>query len=129
MNVESDGDDRLRAICAEVAERNDVAQWAPLLYSLMERLDEIDLGSPGPIVHVLEAWDGYGRLLAESLHRKPTSLTVWMVNRVLNIDPPDAPKWLDLLSSAQSHPAAASAAQAQARDFLEYQAARRQPST
>jgi hypothetical protein len=125
MNVESDGDDRLRAVCKELAERDDAAQWAPLLYSLMERLDEVDLGSPGPIVHALETWDNYGQLLAESLHRKPTPLTVWMANRVLNLDPPDALRWLDLLRSAQTHPAASSAARAEARDFLEYQAARR----
>jgi len=56
MNVGSYGDERLRAICIELGERDDAEWWAPLLYSFMERLDEADLGSPGPIVHLLEAW-------------------------------------------------------------------------
>jgi hypothetical protein len=90
----------------------------------MERLDEADLGSPGPIVHTLEAWDGYRMPLTESLRRKPTPLTVWMANRVLNSDPPDIPHWLALLRNAASHPAASSQAQVDARDFLEYQTTR-----
>jgi hypothetical protein len=124
-NVESNGDDRLLAVCTELQERDDPDRWAPLLYSLIERLDEADLGSPGPIVHTLEAWDGYRPLLAESLHRRPTPLTVWMANRVLNSDPPDAPAWLDLLRQAANHPAASADAVTDARAFLDYQATRR----
>jgi hypothetical protein len=124
-NVEANGDDRLQAICTELRERDDAEQWAPLLYSLVERLDEADLGSPGPIVHTLEAWDGYRPLLAESLHGKPTQLTVWMANRVLNSDPPDAPAWLDRLREAANHPAASTDARTDARGFLDYQATRR----
>jgi len=95
----------------------------------MERLDEADLGSPGPLVHTLEAWSGYRPLLAESSHRKPSPLTVWMANRVLNTDPPDAPEWLELLRRATGHPAACAHTQADARSFLEYQATRPQGQT
>ncbi|SRR6266511_566259 len=126
MNVDANGDDRLHAICAELAERDDPQRWAPLLYSLMERLDEADLGSPGPLVHTLEACSGYRPLLAESLPRKPSPLTVWMANRVLDSDPPDTPEWLELLRRSADHPAASAQAQADARGFLEYQATRPQ---
>jgi hypothetical protein len=125
MNVDADGGDRLAALCAEVVQRDDPQQWAPLLYSLMERLDEADLGSPGPVVHTLEAWSGYRPLLADSLRRKPAPLTVWMANRVLNGDPPDAAEWLELLRSAVNHPVATAQARRDARSFVEYQAARR----
>ena len=124
-NVEANGDERLAALCAELAEQDDPQQWAPLLYSLMERLDEADLGSPGPIVHTLEARSGYHSALAESLRRKPAPLTVWMANRVLNLDPPDAAAWLGLLHQAAKHPAASAQAQSDAHHFLEYQATRR----
>ncbi|WP_432833097.1 hypothetical protein [Dactylosporangium sp. CA-092794] len=120
-NVEANGGERLAAL----SERDDPQQWAPLLYSLMERLDEADLGSPGPIVHTLEAWSGYHPALAESLRRKPAPLTVWMANRVLNLDPPDAAAWLELLHQAAKHPAASAQAQSDAHHFLEYQATRR----
>ncbi|MFG3604731.1 hypothetical protein [Micromonospora chersina] len=91
MNVDADGPDRLQAICAELVERHDPERWTPLLYSLIERLDDADMGSPGPIVHSLETWSGYRPLLAESLRRKPTPLTLWMANRLLNTGPSDAP--------------------------------------
>jgi hypothetical protein len=124
-NVDANGNDRLHAICTELTERDDPQRWAPLLYSLMERLDDVDLGSPGPLVHTLEASGSYRPLLAESLRRKPSPLTIWMANRVLNSDPPDAPDWLELLRRAADHSAASARAQIDARDFLEYQAARR----
>ncbi|WP_410816662.1 hypothetical protein [Micromonospora sp. 050-3] len=124
MRLDANGSDQLDAICAELAERDDPQQWAPLLYALMERLDTADLGSPGPLVHTLETWRGYRRMLVESLRRKPTPLTVWMANRVLNGNPPDAPQWLRLLQEAASHPMASPHVQADARDFLTYQATR-----
>jgi hypothetical protein len=126
MNIDANGDDRLRAVCTELAERDDPQRWAPLLYSLIERLDEADLGSPGPLVHTLEAWSGYRPLLAESLRRRPSPLTVWMANRVLNSDSPDALEWLELLRRAAEHPTASAQAQADASNFLEYQARRPQ---
>ncbi|MEU1398369.1 hypothetical protein ABZ403_20220 [Micromonospora zamorensis] len=125
MNANADGADRLQAICAELVERDDPERWAPLLYSLMERLDDADMGSPGPIVHTLEAWSGYPPLLAESLRRKPTPLTVWMANRLLNTDPSDATQWLELLRQSVGHSAASPEARADAEDFLEHQASHR----
>lgn len=122
MNANADGHDRLQAICTELVERDDPERWAPLIYSLMERLDDADLGSPGPIVHTLEAWDAYPPLLAESLRRKPTPLTVWMTNRLLNTDPFNSREWLELLRLAAHHSAASAETRADARDFLEYQA-------
>ena len=88
----------------------------------MERLDGVDLGTPGPLVHTLEAWRGsYEPLLAESVRRKPTPLSVWMVNRILNAQPPDAESWLALLWSVADLPAASAATKAQAEQFIKYQ--------
>jgi hypothetical protein len=124
-NADAGGEERLQTLCAELAERDDPQRWAPLLYALTDRLDGADLGGPGPIVHTLEGWPGYRAPLAESLRRKPAPLTVWMANRVLNADPPDAGVWLGLLREVTEHPAASTQARADARGFLEYQATRR----
>ncbi|MEN3308589.1 MAG: hypothetical protein V7603_4791 [Micromonosporaceae bacterium] len=123
MNPTADGPERLQAVCDELAERDDPERWAPLLFSLLERLDSVDLGSPGPAVHTLEgrAWPGYRNLLAESVRRKPTPLTLWMVNRVLNASPPDAADWLALLAHAAEAPGVSAEAAAEARQFLGYQ--------
>jgi hypothetical protein len=124
MRLDASGSEQLDAICTELAGRDDPQQWAPLLYAFMERLEAADLGSPGPLVHTLETWPGYRPLLVESMQRKPTPLTVWMANRVLNGNPPDAPQWLRLLREATRHPMASPQVQADARGFLEYQATR-----
>lgn len=88
----------------------------------MERLDGVDLGTPGPLVHTLEAWRGsYEPLLAESVRRKPTLLSVWMVNRILNREPPDAESWVILLRSVAEHSAASAVTKAQAEHFIKYQ--------
>lgn len=57
----------------------------PLL-QLMERHPLDDFGMPGAIVHFVERFykNGYEELLIESVKRRPTMHTVWMLNRVMN---------------------------------------------
>jgi hypothetical protein len=117
-----DGMDRLSQLCEELRAIEDVQACAPVLFRTMERLGETELGSPGPLVHTLETWrGGYERFLAESVSRKPTYLSVWMVNRLLNARPSDAEAWLDLLRSVAHDPAASDEARSAASDFLAYQ--------
>lgn len=58
---------------------------APLL-QLIERHPMDDFGAPGAIVHFVERFykKGYEELLVESVKRRPTMHTVWMLNRVMN---------------------------------------------
>jgi hypothetical protein len=63
-------------------------------------------------------------MLAESVRRKPTPLTVWMVNRVLNANPQDADFWIDLLAGIERAPGVSAEAAAEARQFLTYQRSR-----
>lgn len=53
----------------------------PAMFSLLERFPDAEFGSPGPLVHELEAIPGYLPPLRDSLRRQPTYLTVWMANR------------------------------------------------
>lgn len=57
----------------------------PLL-KLMERHPLEDFGMPGAIVHFVERFykNGYEQLLVDSVKRRPTLHTVWMLNRILN---------------------------------------------
>ena len=95
------------------------------MFRLMERFPEADLGSPGPLVHEIEAMQEYAPQLLSSLARRPTLLTVWMVNRVLNATNSEADRllWLGQLRLAASNPQASPAAQASAREFLKFQGA------
>jgi hypothetical protein len=99
-----------------------VMDCADDMFDLMERLDDVDLGSPGPLVHALESTgNGYEPRLEASVRRKPSPLSVWMVNRILNADRADRRSWLDLLTEAASHPLASEATHADARAFLAHQ--------
>lgn len=52
----------------------------------METNSGIDFGMPGALVHFVERFykHGYEELLLDSLERKPTTLTTWMLNRIIN---------------------------------------------
>jgi hypothetical protein len=122
MNKDANGWDRLNLLCDEMRFVNDVRICAPVMLRTIERLDETELGTPGPLVHTLETWrGGYEPFLLESVRRKPTSLSVWMINRILNAQPPDAEMWLALLRSVADHPAASTATKAEAAEFVKYQ--------
>jgi hypothetical protein len=57
----------------------------PIL-QFMEKHPTLEYGTPGPLVHFVEDFytKGYEKKLLESVRRKPTMITVWMLNRVLN---------------------------------------------
>ena len=55
----------------------------PLL-QFIERHPVSDFGMPGEIVHYLESLEGYEDKLVDSINRRPTLHTVWMINRIKN---------------------------------------------
>jgi hypothetical protein len=58
---------------------------APIL-QFMEAHPTVEFGAPGPLVHFVERYfrQGYEERLVESIQRKPTAHTIWMLNRVIN---------------------------------------------
>jgi hypothetical protein len=93
------------------------------ILGLIERHPEAELGTPGPLVHELEAIPGYQPFLRESVLRQPTNLSVWMVNRILNSEISTGARsgWLDVLRTVLTHPLASKESQLAASDFLEHQ--------
>lgn len=113
--------DRVNGLCDELLAIGDAAACAPVLIRTLERLGDGFVGSPGPLVHALESGHAYESLLAESVRRKPTRYTVWMVNRILNAGPDDPDLWLDLLRNAAQHPDASMETKIAVADYLEFQ--------
>jgi hypothetical protein len=97
----------------------------PAMFALLERFPDAEFGSPGPLVHELEAIAGYEKLLRESLHRQPTDLTVWMVNRILNakLTQEQRDMWLNELRLAAKHSRSSESTRESAAEFLEHQGA------
>lgn len=89
----------------------------------IEAHPEIDFSTPGPLVHFMERFHGkgYEERLAESLRRKPTSATVWMLNRVINgtksIDL--RRQWIETMQDAGRNPRADRNAVQRVAHFLE----------
>lgn len=69
------------------------------IFRFFEVHSDKDLGSPGPLVHFLEEENDYLSELEKSVLRKPTDLTVWMINRIMNgADSQYRKHWLAILA-------------------------------
>ena len=119
-----DGNERLHALTDELMTLPQPERGIRALFDVMERLSGSDLGSPGPLVHTLERMRGsYESELIESVKRKPTFLSVWMVNRILNSirEPGQRRAYIGLLRLAVEHPTASKTAKLDAQQFLKKQ--------
>lgn len=97
----------------------------PSFFTLIERYPHADFGSPGPLVSALETngVKGYEGELHRSLLRKPTPLTLWMYNRLIN-DENDLriiKGHLERLRLFGQHPLADAETRSQADLFIKYQ--------
>ena len=89
----------------------------------VETHPHIDFGSPGPLVHFAERFYGYGYegILLDSLQRRPTALTVWMLNRVINgtKTPSTRRELIGVMNQITRHPLADDAARQRAQHFVD----------
>jgi hypothetical protein len=99
----------------------------PAIFQLIERYPQANFGSPGPLVHAVESLPGsYEELLHLSLLRKPTPLTLWMYNRIINAerDPAIWKAHLTRLTLFAQHPLADAGTKEVAEEFIRHQEAR-----
>jgi hypothetical protein len=89
----------------------------------MEDHPAVDFGSPGALVHFVERFygKGYEDLLVESIRRKPTAHTAWMLNRLINgtKEPNLRQRRIALMRHARQHSLADNTAMEAIDDFLE----------
>lgn len=123
MNVDARGLERLAELTHALMNVPDKEKAIPELFSVMERLPDADLGSPGPLVHTLERLHGYEGELVRSVRRQPSLLSVWMVNRILNTNLSDEARrsYIALLNEALAHPNAPETVREELRSFIEQQ--------
>lgn len=84
--LEEDFIDIAYDITEELEENPDAINVIEPLLILIENNPDVDFGTPGPLVHFVERFykNGYEEKLVESLRRKPTRHTIWMLNRIIN---------------------------------------------
>jgi hypothetical protein len=129
------GKDDYRAYLEELLggapEVEEPAEVFPHAFRFFETHADADLGLPGPLVHYLERfYPAYLDELCESVTRKPITYTLWMVNRILNLEisEPLRDRLQALLRRVADDLVADDAARQEARNFLTHQEERR-PTT
>jgi hypothetical protein len=93
-------------LCDLLREEPYPSEVIPYIFRFFERYPEADFGSPGPLVHFLEAQREYQGALIASIRRRPMLNTVLMVNRILNskLSMERREFFLDLLLSVLTNP-------------------------
>ena len=83
--IDTDDFEYIQEECMSEIEKKDLGLSAvePLL-QFIERHPVSDFGMPGEIVHYIESLEGYEDKLVDSINRRPTLHTVWMINRIKN---------------------------------------------
>jgi hypothetical protein len=102
----------------------DAQDVIPNIFNFIERFPHADHGSPGPLVHFIERfYPKYVEILIESIERKPTLHTLWMLNRILNssLNQETRKKLMDLLESTSKHTLADVLVKEEAEGFLKHQ--------
>ena len=91
------------------------------LFQIMERHPLYDFGAPGAMVHFIEKFfPEYIPELIESLNRKPTLHTVWMLNRCIN-GVQDKDNYINLLNNISNNDNIEEEIRNSAKDFADYQ--------
>lgn len=100
----SSSDDLVQDLNASGSSIEDVAT----ILHFIERNSDVDFGAPGPLVHFVEKFyrRGYEDELLKSVSRKPTTHTVWMLNRVINgtRDSGERSRLINILRSSSESP-------------------------
>lgn len=73
-------------IIEKIKNEKDSFEYIEPMLRLMEENPNLNFGNPGPMVHFMESYyrKGYEQFLIQSIERKPTVHTIWMLNRILN---------------------------------------------
>ncbi len=92
------------------------------ILEFMEANPATEWGTPGPLVSFVERFHGSGfdEALLESLRRRPTPHTTWMLNRLINAtkDAPTRARLIAILREIPSHQMADADTQRRARFFV-----------
>lgn len=91
------------------------------LIRIMERHPLDDFGMPGAMVHFIERFDPeYEPILVDSIKRRPSLHTVWMLNRCINAgDHRD--EYIGILEEVANHDAVEKVIRDSAKEFLDFQ--------
>lgn len=120
FDFNGDADFRLNLLATEIEKHPEGAKLVSAILSLFERFPHEDFGMPGPLVHVAEHFyrKGYEDELLVSLRRFPTSLTIWLANRIVNAKDVNSSRFLELLKQVSERSDLDENLREEARNFI-----------
>jgi hypothetical protein len=82
----SDFIDEARSITEALKEEGAGLESVGVILKFMEDHPNFDFGTPGPLAHFIETFYGHGyeAELFASIARRPTTHTIWLLNRIIN---------------------------------------------
>lgn len=92
--------DKLYDLVELIENQKDISGAYDSIFNFMESYPVSDIGSPGPLVHLLEEhFPSYVPKLIVSLKRTPSLTTVFMLHRILNsgVSEQERNQYIDLL--------------------------------
>ena len=120
----NDNESFLYELMDKLEGKSDFIRGVEPIFNLIEKYPHSDFGNPGPLVHTLEIHQGlYEEYLHRSLNRKPTPLTVWMLNRIINGEKNSIIKenLFDRLKSLIDHPNIDPETKKIVKNFIDFQ--------
>ncbi len=116
--------EKIEQLAEELLEGDDALDAIEPILRIMEANEDTDFGMPGPLVHFMERFykRGYEALLLESVKRRATPHTLWMLNRIFNdADVRTKTRLLALMATAKDVPELSDATRAIAADLHAHQ--------
>ena len=114
--------DRINTLVDQLRQNNDGHLACDALIDLLERHPSVEFGTPGEPIHTIESYDGqYEDLLSKSLDRRPTYMTIWMLNRIINASPDNKDDLIEKMKTYINHPLADNEARTAAQGFYDFQ--------
>jgi hypothetical protein len=93
------------------------------ILQFMEGNPRLDFGTPGRLVHFAERFygRGYEAKLIESIRRRPTLVTAWMLNRIINgtRQPEERERLISILGGIVERPSVDPQTRQLAKHFLD----------
>ena len=115
---------RTEEVLKMIINQDDSLEYVDSILKFMEENPDIDYGMPGPVVHYMERFflKGYEESLYESICRKPTIHTLWMLNRLLNsANLVNREKYISILNKIANSQDQSEIVRNEAIDYLNYQ--------
>ncbi len=115
--------DKLYDLVDLIENQTDISAAYDSIFQFMENNPVSDIGSPGPLVHLLEEhFPSYVPKLIDSINKSPSLTTIFMLHRILNSDISNSERsqYMELLNRVSKSEAFDTAVCNEAKEYYDY---------